>query len=333
MNLYLSGLQIALAEGPHSHAAKKMRRSISCVVPVYNSESTLPTVVRKLEETLTDLADRWEIILVNDGSSDKSWETISRLAENCANLRGISLMRNYGQHNALLCGIRACSYDITITLDDDLQNPIEEMEKLILKLEEGWDVVYGTAERRQQRWARNMASWLTRLLWKHAMGAEAAMHMSSYRAFRTEIRSAFEDFANPSVAIDVLLTWGACRFAYVTVRHEPRRVGSSNYDLHRLIELTSTMATGLSTAPLRLATWNGIVVIIFGVISLAYVVISYVVRGGSIPGFPFLSSLIIIFAGAQLAALGIIGEYIAKIYLRMLDRPVYKVKSRTGQID
>jgi len=331
MDLHIVTSNIATVDGAISSLAKSSQRSISCVVPVYNSQSTLPILVPQLAQELSRLATHWEIILVNDGSSDQSWEIICQLAQQHPQLRGINLMRNYGQHNALLCGIRACTYDITVTLDDDLQNPAEEMEKLILKLEEGFDVVYGTEENRQRGWLRNTLSYLVRFFWQKLMGTSNAEYISSYRAFRTDIRQAFEDFVNPSVAIDILLTWGAEKFSHVDVRHYPRQVGTSNYSLGRLMDLASTMTTGLSTAPLRLASLNGILIVGFGVASLAYVLISYIVRGGSIPGFPFLSCLIIIFAGAQLIALGIIGEYIARIYLRMLDRPPYKVRSSIGQ--
>ncbi|PWT99208.1 MAG: glycosyltransferase [Candidatus Melainabacteria bacterium] len=318
---------------PLNPAPKAPERCVSCVVPVFNSQTTLAILVAQLNRELSSLARRWEIILVNDGSSDMSWEIICQLAQQYPELRGINLMRNYGQHNALLCGIRACSYEITVTLDDDLQNPADEMEKLILKLEEGFDVVYGTEEKRQRGWLRNTASYSVRFLWQKLTGADDSKYISSYRAFRTHIRGAFEDFVNPSVAVDILLTWGAEKFSHVNVRHLPRDVGASHYSIGRLLDLASTMTTGLTTAPLRLASLNGIVIIGFGVAALAYVLISYIVRGGSIPGFPFLACLIIIFAGAQLIALGIIGEYVARIYLRMLDRPPYKVRSSVGQLN
>jgi glycosyltransferase involved in cell wall biosynthesis len=239
---------ITILESTLSLDAKATARTISCVVPVYNSELTLATLVDKLSQSLPNLAAQWEIILVNDGSTDQSWRVICDLAQKYPELRGINLMRNYGQHNALLCGIRACSYGITVTLDDDLQNPIDEMEKLILKIDEGWDIVYGTSENRNHDWFRNLFSRLARLLWQKSLGINA-MRLSSYRAFRTDIRQAFKDFINPSVAIDVLLLRSTQNVSHVFVRHDPRLVGKSNYNLRRLIDLASVITTGQSITP------------------------------------------------------------------------------------
>ncbi len=239
---------ITVSESPASADAKAISRRISCVVPVYNSELTLATLVDKLSQSLPNIATDWEIILVNDGSTDHSWTVICDLARQYANIRGINLMRNYGQHNALLCGIRACSYEITVTLDDDLQNPIDEMDKLILKMDEGWDVVYGTSENRNHSWFRNLFSRLARLLWQRSLGINA-MRISPYRAFRTNIRQAFKDFINPAVAIDVLLLRGTQNVSHVSVRHDPRLMGKSNYNLRRLIDLAFVITTGQSITP------------------------------------------------------------------------------------
>lgn len=305
-------------------------RTISCVVPVYNSELTLPTLVEKLCQALPKLAAQWEIILINDGSTDQSWHVICNLAKKHANLRGINLMRNYGQHNALLCGIRACSYQITVTLDDDLQNPIDEMEKLILKIDEGSDLVYGTSENRKNGWSRNLFSQLVRLCWQKVLGAKALSHISSYRAFRTDIRNEFEAFSNPSVAIDVLLAWSTEKVCHVSVRHDPRLLGASNYDLPRLLNLASTMTTGFSPAPLRFAIGCGIALVLLGLGYLIYIFIGFGLHGGFTLGISFLSGLVIIFAGVHLITLGIIGEYVACIYQTMLGRLPYKVKSITA---
>ena len=135
------------------------------------------------------------------------------------------MSRNYGQHNALLCGIRAARYPIIVTLDDDLQNPPEEIDKLIAALDDGADVVYGTPENEQHGFLRDQSSRITKLALQSAMGAETARNVSAFRAFRTRLRDAFATYRGPYVSIDVLLTWGTTRFSHITVRHEPRAIG------------------------------------------------------------------------------------------------------------
>jgi undecaprenyl-phosphate 4-deoxy-4-formamido-L-arabinose transferase len=307
-----------------------MHPSVSVVVPVYNSEGTLADLVARLENVLAAAASSWEIILVNDGSRDRSWQQIEALAGSHAAVHGINLMRNYGQHNALLCGIRAASKDLIVTIDDDLQNPPEEVPLLLDTLAEGYDVVYGAPQHEQHGFLRDLASRVTKIALQGAMGAETARHVSSFRAFRTQVRDGFSRYQGPFVSIDVLLTWGTSRFTVIHVRHEPRRVGASNYTFRKLMTHALNMMTGFSTLPLQLASWIGFGFTIFGLVVLAYVIGRYLVQGGSVPGFPFLASIIAVFSGAQLFALGIIGEYLARMHFRMMDRPSYVVRNALG---
>ncbi len=302
---------------------------ISVVVPVYNSEDSLGELVGRLRAVLDRRSEAYEIILVNDGSRDDSWSVIRRLAEDDA-VRGINLMRNFGQHNALLCGIRHARYAVAITLDDDLQNPPEEIDRLLAELDTGYDVVYGTPRKQQHGLLRDLASALTKLALQNVMGATTARRVSAFRAFRTELRSAFADFRSPSVSIDVLLTWGTTRFSAIEVRHEPRTLGRSNYSLWKLLEHAVNMVTGFSTLPLRLASWIGFFFTLFGVFVLAYALLTYLIYRGQVPGFSFLASIIAIFSGAQLFALGLVGEYLARIHWRSMDRPPFAIRDTTG---
>jgi len=223
-----------------------LRSSISVVVPVFNSEGTLDELVSRLKTVLSQFAAEWEIILVNDGSQDESWRVICELARQYSWIRGIDLMRNYGQHNALLAGIREAQYPVIITMDDDLQNPPEEIPLLLAKLHEGYDVVYGTPAREQHGLSRDLASRVTKLALQSAMGAETARKVSAFRVFRTRVREAFANYQGPFVSIDVLLTWGTTRFAAVSVRHDPRRIGKSNYTFRKLVTHALNMMTGFS---------------------------------------------------------------------------------------
>jgi glycosyltransferase involved in cell wall biosynthesis len=305
------------------------QRTISVVVPVYNSETSLPLLIARLEPILKNAASRFEVILVNDGSKDRSWDVIQQLATQYSFVRGMNLMRNYGQHNALLAGIRSAECEIVVTIDDDLQDPPEESVKLLGKFSEGYEVVYGKPQTEQHGLFRDLASRITKLALQGAIGAETAQKVSAFRVFRTDIRRGFENYMGPHVSIDVLLTWGATRFAAVPVRHEPRTIGQSNYTFRKLVRHAMNMMTGFSTLPLQFASVVGFAFTSFGLIVLVYVVGRYLIQGTTAPGFPFLASIIAIFSGAQLFALGIIGEYLARMHFRMMDRPPYVVEKQT----
>lgn len=305
--------------------------SLSVVIPVYNSEGILSDLLERLEPVLRAHASSFELILVDDASRDESWRVIGELRERYDWVRGLRLMRNYGQHSALLCGIRAAKKDVVVTLDDDLQHPPEEIPRLLAKLDEGFDVVYGTPETEQHGFLRDMASRITKMALQSAMGAEIARKVSAFRVFRTNVREPMSAYRSQHVSIDVLLTWGTTRFAAVTVRHDPRRVGESNYTFRRLLTHALNMLTGFSTFPLQLASVSGFVFTLFGIGVLVYVLVVYLLHEGTaVPGFPFLASVIAIFAGAQLFALGIIGEYLARMHFRMMERPPYAVREELG---
>jgi len=306
-------------------------QGISIVVPVYNSEGSLGALIDRLEAVLEKTGEPFEAILVNDGSRDRSWQVINELVERYPWVRGINLMRNYGQHNALLCGIRQVQYGTFVTIDDDLQNPPEEIPTLLAKLDEGFDVVYGTPQQEQHGLWRDLASQITKMALQTAMGVDVARKVSAFRAVRTQVREAFTTYRSPFVSIDVLLTWGTSRFAALTVRHESRTIGVSNYTFMKLVMHALNMMTGFSVKPLQVASLVGFGFTLFGVGILLYVVVRYFVRGGSVPGFPFLASVIAIFSGVQLFALGIIGEYLARMHFRMMDRPAYTVREKAEQ--
>jgi undecaprenyl-phosphate 4-deoxy-4-formamido-L-arabinose transferase len=241
-------------------------------------------------------------------------------------------MRNFGQHNALLCGVRAASMEIVVTMDDDLQHPPEEIHHLMQALVNGADVVYGAPKVPQHGIWRNAASLVTKVALANLMGAESASNVSAFRAFRCEMRDAFSNYQGSYVSLDVLLTWATKQFAVVRVAHEPRKFGVSNYSAKMLVRHALNMIVGFSTLPLRLASMVGFAFTLFGVVVLGYVLLRYFVEGGSIPGFPFLASIVSIFAGAQLFALGIIGEYLARMHTRMEGRPAYVVRHGTNEL-
>lgn len=300
----------------------------SIVIPVYNGADTIPELADRLSRVCPTLFSNYEIIFIDDGSPDPSWATIQRLTATVPNVVGVRLRRNFGQHNATLCGIRAARFPITITMDDDLQHPPEQLPALLDEFRKGYDVVYAVPKKLPHAWWRNLGSRMIKLILSKIMNIPI-QDIGAFRIFRTELRDAFADYHSPDVYIDPLLSWGTTSFSHIAVEEKPRTVGESNYTMKSLIKATLSIMTGYSTIPLRLASMLGFFFLIFGVIVLIYVLYIAIVVG-SIPGWPFLASLVSLFSGAELFSLGLIGEYLARMYVRTMDRPVYLVAERSA---
>jgi undecaprenyl-phosphate 4-deoxy-4-formamido-L-arabinose transferase len=297
---------------------------------VFNSEAGLPELVRRVEPVLPRVGTEYELILVNDGSADQSWNVIERLAREHPWVRGINLMRNYGQHNALLAGITRARFDTIVTMDDDLQHPPEEIPRLVATLDEGYDVVYGRPKKRSHSTWRNLASRIIKAVLKIVLGAEMGGHSSAFRAFREPLRRGFTSFAGAQLSIDVLLSWSARRATHILVEHEPRRIGRSGYSFSRLVMLALELLTGYSELPLRVASLMGLCTSVLGLLMFVYVVVRRLTQVNYTPGFAFLAAEIAFFAGMQLFAIGVIGEYIAKLHFRTMGKPPYVIQEETG---
>jgi glycosyltransferase involved in cell wall biosynthesis len=316
------------SDSPRGPAAAQ---SLSIVIPVYRSQKILPKLYARLTESLQTIGLPYEIIFVEDCGGDDSWTTIKELAAADSRVRGLKLRRNFGQHNAILCGIRNARHDVIVTMDDDLQHPPDQIGLLIAGIERGHDVVYGVAQAEQHGLLRDLASRLTKLALQSTLGAKNAVNVSAFRAFRTELREAFNAYQNPFVSVDVLLSWATGAFGAVKVRHEPRREGASNYTVVKLINHAFNLITGFSTAPLRLVSIIGFAFTLFGLVVLARVLGVYFMYGSPVRGFVFLATIITLFSGVQLFTLGIFGEYIARIFGRTMDRPAYVMKESTPE--
>jgi glycosyltransferase involved in cell wall biosynthesis len=309
-------------------AATPSQAMLSVVVPVYNSEATLDALVLRLASTLA--GSNYEILLVNDGSRDGSWASIERLARTVPEVRGIDLVRNSGQHNATLCGIRLARGEMVVTIDDDLQYRPEDIPLLLERLVNGVDVVYGKAVSGEWGRLRNLASKLMKSALRTAIGASTAEMVSSFRVLRAGVRDGFASYQAPLSNVDVLLTWGTSRFASVPVTLDRRRGGQSNYSFYTLFVHTWNMVTGFSTLPLQIATAVGFFFTLFGLAVLAYSLGRWAFFG-AVQGFTFIASTISLFAGAQLFALGIMGEYIARVFQRTSGQPAYLVRHDTSE--
>jgi len=300
---------------------------VTVVIPSFRSAVTLPELVSRI---LTACESRSvEIIIVEDGESSACWQTIRQLSLEHSEVRGLRLGRNSGQHGALLAGIRDARGQIIVTLDDDLQNPPEEIPRLLDALSSDIDVVYGIPSMSNHSASRRATSRMSKILLHKTLGFNSAVSISPFRAFRSHLRSSFDGNLGPNVSIDALLTWSTYRFTTVLVRHEERSTGKSNYTLRKLVRFMIDTATGYSTVPLRLATSLGFFMLFFGAAVLVYVISRPLLTGESVAGFPFLASTVTIFAGTQLLVLGILGEYIGRMHFRVMNRPTYFIAERT----
>lgn len=309
---------------------------LSVVIPVFNCSATLPELWQRLQAVLATLGLDYEVIFINDASTDNTWETVVALTHGHPQLRGLNFMRNSGQHNAVLAGIRAARYEYCVTMDDDLQHPPEEIPKLLATLREGYDVVYGRPEFYNHGIFKAVATQVTKLMLQKAMGTRGATNIGPFRILRTHLRDAFADYRAYFVSIDALLTWGTSRFGVVKVRHDQRKAGRSTYTLRMLILHTANMMTGFSVFPLQLASVMGVLLAGFGALLFVWVMVKYFFfyDPNQLPvGFTFMASAVAIFSGAQLLALGIIGEYVARMYTRVMDRPSYLIRSAVGTTD
>jgi undecaprenyl-phosphate 4-deoxy-4-formamido-L-arabinose transferase len=299
--------------------------SVSIVVPVYNSEKTLVELTERITAVLDSITQNFEIILVNDCSGDASWKVILTLVKQDSNIRGINLMHNYGQHNALLAGIKKARYNYIVTMDDDLQNPPEEIPRLLEKIDEGYDVVYGKPAIRNHNFWRNITSKILKIVLKVVLGAEIGYQSSAFRAFRSILRRGFNDFKDSQLSIDVLLSWSAARVTHILVDHKKRRIGKSGYTMKKLFLLSFNMLTGYSSIPLRIASFVGLITALFGLAMFFYVFIRRLLQETYVPGFAFISSEIALFAGLQMFTIGVIGEYIARVHFRTMGQPTYVI--------
>lgn len=303
---------------------------ISVVIPIYRSAPTLPELFRRVRSTLEAMNRPWEVVLVEDGSPDASWARIAEeLAKDTRGFVALRLTRNFGQHNALMCGFRHARARVIVTLDDDLQHPPEEIPKLIATLEdEGLDVVYGIYEEKRHSWPRNLASGFVRLFFRRVFATDASL--TSFRAIRREALDGVLPYDRNFTFVDGLLAWGTDRIGEVKVLHRRRECGRSGYSTTRLLTLALNLLTNFSLFPLQLVTAAGFLVALLGFgFGAAYLVL-YLRGAIVVPGYASLIIAVLMLGGAQMLALGILGEYLGRLHLNVNRKPQYLVRERLG---
>jgi undecaprenyl-phosphate 4-deoxy-4-formamido-L-arabinose transferase len=269
------------------------------------------------------------VILVDDASESPTRDVAEQISKCISNVKLVRFARNSGQHAALLAGVREARYPIVVTIDDDLQNPPEEIPKLLERLAVGdVDVVYGYTPQTSHSWFRRIASAGVRRAVARATRLDSIQYAGPFRAFPTELREGFAGAVGPGVSLDVLLSWSTQRFGHVTVRHDVRAEGESGYTMRKLVRFAFDTLTGYSTSLLNVVTALGLAAVALGLGILTWVLGRYFFVGASVAGFPFLASSIALFSGAQMLSLGIIGQYLGRIHVRVQGRPSYHIAER-----
>jgi undecaprenyl-phosphate 4-deoxy-4-formamido-L-arabinose transferase len=311
-----------------SESTRSLRRevAVSVVVPVYNEEASLRELHRRLRMVLEPLGQSFEVIYVDDGSTDTSREVLEDIRRDDPCLIVVELAYNAGQHGAVLAGFQVSRGRVVVTLDADLQNPPEEIPKLLAKVAEGYDVVGGVRKRRKDSWSRLAASRMVRVL--SARGGPAAMDYGCMlRAYRREIVQRVLRWREHSLFIPALAARFTKRVAEVPVAHEERAFGRSRYNMLRLMRLGFDFLTGFSVLPVQFVTLFGIFTALAGLSFGLFLFLRRLFVGPEVEGVFTLFAILFLFIGALFVAIGVVGEYVARIYNEVRRRPLYVIES------
>jgi undecaprenyl-phosphate 4-deoxy-4-formamido-L-arabinose transferase len=300
-----------------------MEADLSVVIPVYRSEATLRPLTERLLQVLNATGKRFEIILVDDGSPDGSWEVLRDLQErHPGQVVAVQLMRNYGQHNALMCGFRHSTGRYVVTMDDDLQNPPEEIPKLLAMIEAtGADLVYGSVDLKKHAAWRNLGSALVNFFFRRVF--RCSVTVTSFRAIRRRLVRSILPYSLNFTYVDGLLAWNTQRVAAVPVEHHPGGRGGSSYSLGKLVVLALNLFTNFSLLPLQLVSATGFLAAGSGLVLGGYYLVQYLVSNISVPGYASIIIAVFVLGGLQLLSLGIMGEYLGRLHLNVNRKPQY----------
>ncbi|HEX6537375.1 MAG TPA: glycosyltransferase [Gemmatimonadaceae bacterium] len=309
------------------------RGLVSVVIPVYNEEANLPALAPRLLGVLDGLGRPYEVILVDDGSRDRSLAILEGLAERWPDrVRVVELSRNFGQHPAILAGFEIARGDVVVTLDADLQNPPEEIPKLLALTDQGYDVVGGVRQQRRDTLFRRAASWLVNRVTVAITGIRMSDYGCMLRAYSREVIDLINRCEEYSTFIPALAQTFSRKPIEVPVAHAERSAGASKYSLYKLIRLNFDLMTGFSVVPLQLFTLFGFLTASGGVLFGLYLLVRrYVLlRQSEADGVFTLFALAFLVMGVLMAGVGIVGEYVGRIYQEVRGRPRYLVRRVVG---
>ncbi|MDE6386310.1 MAG: glycosyltransferase family 2 protein [Lachnospiraceae bacterium] len=311
-----------------------MSKLISFVIPCYRSSQTISGVIEEIDRTMKSLtAYSYEIVLVNDNSPDNTYEVICELCADRKDICGINLAKNFGQHAALMAGFHYAHGEIVVCLDDDGQTPADEVGKLLSKIEEGYDAVYAKYVHKQHSGFRNFGSKINELMTRVMLGKPKELYLSSYFAVKRFIVDEMIRYTNPYPYVIGLVLRTTRNIANVEVEHREREIGTSGYTIGKLLGLWFNGFTAFSIKPLRIATSVGCMTAVVGFLYGIYTIIKKFVNPTVPIGFSAMMAALVFLGGMIMLMLGLIGEYIGRIYISLNNSPQYVIKECTGGKD
>lgn len=302
---------------------------LSIVIPCYGSENTIEGVVDEIENTIRKRDVEHEVILVNDCSPDHVWDKIVSLSQKYESVHGLSFTKNFGQHSALMAGYRETTGDIVISMDDDGQTPADELFKLVDQIETGYDVVYATYENKQHNVFRNLGSRINDKMCNILLGKPKGLMVTSYFAARRFIIDEICRYNNSYTYVLGLVMRSTKNIGTVPVTHRRREEGSSGYTFGKLINLWLNGFTAFSVKPLRFATMAGIFIAGIGFLFVIYIIINKMFNPLVPMGWSSTTATLCIIGGLILFTLGMIGEYLGRVYISINDAPQYVIRETT----
>jgi undecaprenyl-phosphate 4-deoxy-4-formamido-L-arabinose transferase len=309
-----------------AEAAQGKGCEVSVVVPVYNEHENIPLLWERLIKALRALGEPCELIFVDDGSKDNSLELLKALHDDAVRTRVVELARNAGQHPAILAGFEVSEGEIIVTLDADLQNPPEEIPNLVAKVREGYDVVAGWRKNRQDSILRKLPSLIVNRIVAKATGVQLHDYGCMLRAYRKHVVKAMVDCQEHHTFIPALANALAKKVTEIEVGHSERATGDSKYPLKKLLRLNFDLMTGFTQIPLRMVSAAGLVIALLGILFGVFLFVRRLIVGAEAEGVFTLFAILFIFIGVQVMSIGVIGEYLARIYDEVRARPRYMVR-------
>jgi undecaprenyl-phosphate 4-deoxy-4-formamido-L-arabinose transferase len=304
---------------------------ISVVIPVHNEEDNLPELGERLVRTLTGMGRSFEIIFVDDGSTDRSWQVLTDLnGQYPLNVRALQFHRNFGQHQAIFAGFQAARGQVMVTLDADLQDPPEDIPRLVAKLEEGYDTVGGWRENRQDSVFRRFPSLLVNYVMSRVTGVKLRDYGCMLRAYRREVIDGINRCQESSSFIPALANLFSRRVAEIPVGHAKRERGKSKYSLFRLLRLNFDLMTGFSNFPIHLVAFMGVGIALLGLLFGFYLFLRRIFVGPEVQGVFTLFAILFVFVGLNTLGLALIGEYVGRIYREVRGRPRFIIRQSLG---
>ena len=301
---------------------------LSICIPVYNGADTICPLMENLDSTFSKIEK--EVVLVNDGSRDKSAEVCKDLCKKYDYVKFINLRRNFGEHNAVMCALNYCTGDYAVIIDDDLQNPPEEIFKLLNEIEKGYDVVYSKYHVKKHNWFRNFGSKINDVFATWLIGKPKNLYLCSFKIINRAMIDELKKYKGPFPYIDGLLLRATNNVSSVFVEHKARTQGKSNYTLGKLLNLWLSMFINFSIKPMRFITITGLTISLISVVMALFFIVEKIMNPQTLPGWTTIIVLLLFFGGLQSTFLGIIGEYIGKNYLDQNNTPQWVVKETFG---